>query len=171
MSTESQWSHGAHVCEIIEAHIQIGAVFINKPQIWVLNNYILAWNTHIQCRQTLAVAAPRARCRHGVTHLSRINKATSASDRRPSAPWVLSSAGKLIRYSHGSYFLPQTFYSFVFLSAISIFVAWLGCSLNAFSFISWVDTPPTADWLQVCFGTHPQLGFSKTFLKNRLPCL
>ncbi len=39
-----------------------------------------------------------------VTHLLRRNKATSASDRRP--PWVLSSAGKLIRYLHGSYFLP-----------------------------------------------------------------
>ncbi len=27
-----------------KAHFQIGTVFINKPQIWVLNNYILAWN-------------------------------------------------------------------------------------------------------------------------------
>ncbi len=50
--------------------------------------------------------ACRVWCRHGVTNLSRRNKATSASDRRPSAPWVLSSAGKLIRYLHGSYFLP-----------------------------------------------------------------
>ncbi len=36
---------------------------------------------------------------------SRRNKATSVSDRRPSAPWVLYSAGKLIQYLHGS-FLP-----------------------------------------------------------------
>ncbi len=60
---------------------------------------------HIQCRQTFVVASQRVRCRHGVTHLSRRTKATSASDRRPSAPWVLSSAGKLIRYLHESYFL------------------------------------------------------------------
>ncbi len=58
----------------------------------------------IASRQTSAVW--RIQCRYGVTHLSRTNKATSASDRRPSAPWVLSSAGKLIRYLHGSYFLP-----------------------------------------------------------------
>ncbi len=48
----------------------------------------------------------RVQCRHGVTHLSRRTKATSVYDRRPSAPWVLSSTGKLIRYLHGSYFLP-----------------------------------------------------------------
>ncbi len=41
-----------------------------------------------------------------VTHLSRRKKATSASDCRSSTPWVLSSAGKLIRYLHGFYFLP-----------------------------------------------------------------
>ncbi len=39
---------------------------------------------HIQCRQTFVVASQRVRCRHGVTHLSRRTKATSASDRRPS---------------------------------------------------------------------------------------
>ncbi len=44
--------------------LQIGAVFINKPQIWVLNNYILAWNTRIQCRQALAVAVRHVWCRH-----------------------------------------------------------------------------------------------------------
>ncbi len=72
--------------------------FYNKPHIWVLNNYILAWNTRVQCRQALAVVA---RCGTsgvaGVTRLSIRNKATSASDRRPSAPWVLSRAGELIR--------------------------------------------------------------------------
>ncbi len=26
-----------------EKRYQIDAIFINKPQIWVLNNYILAW--------------------------------------------------------------------------------------------------------------------------------
>ncbi len=39
----------------------IGAVFINKPQIWVLNGYILSWNTCVQCRQALAVTVLAAR--------------------------------------------------------------------------------------------------------------
>ncbi len=100
----------------------------------------------------------RVRCRHSVTHLSRRNKATSASDRRPSAPWVLSSAGKLIRYLHGSYFLPYRsadVFLFCFLSAISIFLS-LGCSGNALSSISWVDTPLTPSFLK-SFGkiTYP----------------
>ncbi len=29
--------------EIGIANFLIGAIFINKPQIWILNNYILAW--------------------------------------------------------------------------------------------------------------------------------
>ncbi len=41
----TRWSPWSHVSEICEAHFQIGAVFINKPQIWDLNNYILTWNT------------------------------------------------------------------------------------------------------------------------------
>ncbi len=108
-------------------------------------------------------------CRHIV--LSRRNKATQASDRRPSAPWVLSSAGKLIRYLHGSYFLPYRSADvslFCFLSAISIFLS-LDCSLNALSFVSRVDTPLTADWLQVCFGTRPRLRFLKRFWKMTYP--
>jgi len=39
-----------------------------------------------------------------VTHLSRRNKLPHPIAGLP-APWVLSSAGKLIRYLHGSYFL------------------------------------------------------------------
>ncbi len=79
--------------------------------------------------------------------------ATSASDHRPSAPWVLSSVGKLIRSDiytgpTSCLIVPQTFSLIRFLSAISIF-------LNALSSISRVDTPLTADWLQVCFGTRP----------------
>ncbi len=98
------------------------------------------------------------RCRHGV--LSRRNKATSAFDRRPSAPWVLSSAGKLIRYLHRCYFLPyQTFSSSSFFSPFLSFVTRLGCSLNALSFISWVDTPLTADWLQVVLVLGPDSVF------------
>ncbi len=60
---------------------------------------------HVQCRQTFP--ARHVQCRHGVTHLLGRNKATLVSDRRPSAPWVLYSAEKLIRYLHGSYFLPN----------------------------------------------------------------
>ncbi len=43
MSTEHPviaWSS-----EIGIANFQIGVIFINKPQIWVLNNYILTWKT------------------------------------------------------------------------------------------------------------------------------
>ncbi len=158
------------------------------------------------------------------------------SDRRPSR-WVLSSAGKLIRYLHGSYFLfyrntvstPQTKYYRTHnqwcclhwmghdksptVNALSVALqirftlyrvqsrlqllrrnaarhvnchVWcrkdLYCSADIFLvcfFIrhlylsvvarlmsvmcadersllaSWVDTPLTADWLQVCFGTLP----------------
>ncbi len=61
--------------------------------------HILAWNTRVQGRQALAVAVL---CRHGVTHLSGRNNVSSVSDRKPSAPWVLSSAGKLIWYLYGS---------------------------------------------------------------------
>ncbi len=122
----------------------------------------------VQCRQTLAVAARRVRCRHGVTNLSRRNKATSASDRRPSAPWVLSRAGKLIRYLHGSYFLP---YPYLFIRHLYLSVARLGCSLNALSSISRVDTPLTADWLQICFGTGPDSVFWSVFEKLHTPPL
>ncbi len=44
-SLSTRWLPGAHISEIGKAHFQIGAVFINKLQIWVLNNYILTWNT------------------------------------------------------------------------------------------------------------------------------
>ncbi len=86
----------------------------------------------------LAVAARRVRCRHSITHLSRRNKATSASNSRPSAPWVLASAGKLIRYLHGSYVLPCRFadcFLFCFLSTISIFLL-LGSAVH------WTLSPP-----------------------------
>ncbi len=39
----TRWSPGAP--EIGIANFQIGVIFINKPQIWVLNNYIIAWKT------------------------------------------------------------------------------------------------------------------------------
>ncbi len=119
MSTACRWPCGAHVSEISEAHFQIGAVFINKLQILVLNNYILTWNTCFQWRQALSVVAQHVWFRHSVTHLPRKNKATSASNHRPSAPWVLPSAGKLIRSDictcpTSCLIVPQTFSSFVF---------------------------------------------------------
>ncbi len=40
--------------------------------------------------------------------------------------------------------------------------------LSALSSASWVDTPLTADWLQVCFGTG-LTQFSKAFKKNAYP--
>ncbi len=111
---------------------------------------------HVQCRQTLAVASQRVRCRHSVANLSR------RTDRRPSTPWVLSSTGKLIWYLHGSHFLPYhsaDVFRFCFFNRHLCSVTSLGCSLNAVSSTSWVDTPLTADWLQVCFDTRPRLSF------------
>ncbi len=97
----------------------------------------------VQCRLTLAVAAWLVRCRHSVTHLSRRTKATSASDRMPSSPWVLSSAGKLVRYLHGSYFLPNRsadVFLFCFLSAISIYLSSL--SLVNVRHVHWCALSP-----------------------------
>ncbi len=39
------WAQITWSSEIGIANFQIGSVFINKPQIWVLNNYILTWKT------------------------------------------------------------------------------------------------------------------------------
>ncbi len=123
----------------------------------------------VQCRQTLAVAARRVRCRHGVTHLSRRNKATSASDRRPSTPWVLSRAGKMIRYLHGSYFLPYRSADvfLFFIRHLYLSVTRLGCSLNALSSTSWVDTPLTATCFFLVLG--PDSVFLKRFWKMTYP--
>ncbi len=123
-------------------------------------------------RQTIAVVMRRVRCRCCVTPLSRRNKATSAYDRRPSAPWVLSSAEKLIRYLHGSYFLSYHFAdvsAFVFYPP-SLSVNRLGCSPNALSSTSWVDTPLTAEWLQVWFWYSAPTQCSKA-LKSDIPHL
>ncbi len=151
------------------------AVFINKPQIWVLNNYILAWNTRVQCRQTLAVAARHVRCRHGVnvTHLSRRNKATSASDRRPFRSLSSLQRWKAdpIQYLHMSYFLPYRSAD-VFLFCFhppSLSFCHSARLFTEHCSISWVDTPLNADWLQVCFGTRPWLSFLKRFWKIAYP--
>ncbi len=47
------------------------------------------------------------------------------------------------------------------------------CTAERSLLTSWVDTPLTADWLQVCFGTGPTLFFcfSKAFLKKCIPHL
>ncbi len=113
----------------------------------------------VQCRQTLAVAACRVRCRHGVTHLSRKNKQSNLGVRSQAFPLLEFSPVLEIRYLHGSYFLPYRFPLLFFIRHLYLSVARLGCSLNALSSTSWVDTPLTADWLQVCFGTRPDSVF------------
>ncbi len=108
------------ICTLWNCTVDWGSNVISLFFTTMTINYLFIYR--VQCRQTLAVAARRIWCRHGVTPLSRRNKATSASDCRPSAPWVLSSAGKLIRYLHGSHFLPYhsaDVFWFCFLSAIS----------------------------------------------------
>ncbi len=98
---------------------------------------VIAWSSHLWNRPSTfsnrhCFFFIFKRCKHaGVTHLSGRNKATSASDRRPSALWVLSSAGKLIRSDiytgPRSRIVPQTFSSFVFypLSLSFCHSAWL----------------------------------------------
>ncbi len=58
-----------------------------------------------------------------------------------------------------------------FICHLYLSVTRLGCSLNALSSTSRVDTPLTADWLHVCFGTRPWLGFLKRFKKIAYPAL
>ncbi len=111
---------------------------------------------------------------HGVTHLSRRNKATLVSDRRPSAPWVLSSAWKLIRNLQGSYFLPDcsadVFFSLVFIRHLYLSVARVGCSLNALSSKSWVDLDAPYCWLATSlFWYSCLLSFLKRFWKIAYP--
>ncbi len=58
-------------------------------------------------------------------------------------------------------FVPPTFFSVVFYSQISIFLSLLSSAnvrhwaLSPLEPGSWVNTPLTADWLHVCFGTGP----------------
>ncbi len=124
----------------------------------------------VQCRQTLAVAARRARCRHGVTHLSRRNEANLGI--RSQAFRSLSS---LQRWKGDPIFTRvlllalsfcRCFLLLFFIRRLYLSVTWLGCSLNALSSISWALT---ADWLQVCFGTRPRLSFLKRFWKITYP--
>ncbi len=131
------------------------------------------WSLYrVQCRQTLAVAVHCVWCRHGVTNLSRRNKATSASDCRPSAPWVLQrwKADPIFtRVLLLALSFRRRFPLLFFIRHLYLSVTRLCCSLNALSSISWVDTPLTADWLQVCFGTRPRLSFLKRFWKITYP--
>ncbi len=138
------------------------------------------WNWQSTCsNRHCFYLKKKKRCKHaGVTHLSGRNKATSASDRRPSALWVLSSAGKLIRsdiyngskkpHRSADVFLFCFYIRYLYLS-----VTQLGCSLNvlsgekSLSSISWLDTPLTANWLQVfVFGP---VSFLKCFWKIAYP--
>ncbi len=51
------WSFATSVAGTMVLNAEMLFIVINKPQILVSNNYILAWNTCVQCRQVLAVAA------------------------------------------------------------------------------------------------------------------
>ncbi len=126
----------------------------------------------VQCRKTLAAAAHRVRCRHGVTNLSRRNKATSASNRRPPllefSP-ALESWSDIYTGPTSCLIVPQTFSSFVFfICHLYLSVTRLGCSLNALSSISWVDLLLIGYKFVLVLGPD---SFSKAFLKNYIPHL
>ncbi len=153
-------------------------VYINMPRsiydvLTQISNDFQRSLYRVQCRQALAVAVRCVRCRHGVTNLSRRTKATSASDRRPSAPWVLSSTGNLIRYLHESHFLPYRsadVFLFCFYPPSLSFCR----SARLFterSLLHIMSRHAPYCWLAtVCFGTRPT-PFSKAFLKNDIPHL
>ncbi len=92
-----------------------------------------------------------------------------------STPWVLSSAGKLIRSDiymgpTSCIIVPQMFSSLIFYPSSLSFCRsaqlFTECSLSS---MSRVDTPLTADWLHICFGTLPRLSFLKRFWKMTNP--
>ncbi len=68
---------------------------------------------------------------------------------------VLESSSDIYTGPTSCLIVPQTFSSCFFIHHLYLSVTRLSCSLNALSSTSWVDTPLTADWLQVCFGTRP----------------
>ncbi len=63
--------------------------------------------------------------------------------------------------------VPQMFSSFVFYLPSLSFCR--SARLFTVHWTAWVDTPLTADWLQVCFGTRPRLSFLKRFWKIAYP--
>ncbi len=66
-----------------------------------------------------------------VTHLSKRNNTTSASDSSPSRSLSFSPAGKLLRYLHGSYLLPDhnPFFNVLFLWFSSFFICHFSLSV------------------------------------------
>ncbi len=100
------------------------------------------------------------------------NNATSASDSSPSrslsslhrwkaAPiftWVLPLAGSYPSFC----FVPPIFSSF--LSIVDLLISVL-CTQIERSLLSIQDTPLTADWLQVCFGTWSDTAVKSVFQK------
>ncbi len=121
-------------------------------------------DTNFKWFSTIALWCPgrhqllwRVRCRHGVTHLSRRNKATSASDCRPSAPWVLlpyrSTDGSTFVFYPPSLSFCHSAWLFIERSLLHIMsrhapYCWLAASLFWYSALS---------------------QFSKAFLKNYIP--
>ncbi len=129
----------------------------------------------VQCRQTLAIALQLVRCRHSVL-LNYWEETTQPRHPIAGLPLLefspaLESWSDIYTGPTSCLFIPQIFSAFVFYPP-SLSVTRLGCSLNVLSSTSWVDTPLTADWLRVCFGTRSRLSFLMRFWKQFLtvPC-
>ncbi len=137
------WSSRLQICK---AHFQIGAVFINKLQIWVLNNYII-----FSCCGT-----------SGVDTVLLTYREETKQPRRPVAGLPQLEFSPALESWSDSIFTRvlllalsfcRRFPLFVFLSTISFsHSAWL---FTEGSLLHIIDTPLTADWLRVCFGTPP----------------
>ncbi len=127
----------------------------------------------VQCRQTLAVVArpvwawcysPIEKKQSNLVVRSQAFRSLSSLQRWKADP--IFTQVLLLALSFRRHFPLLFFIRHLYLS-----VTRLSCALNALFSISWVDTPLTADWLQVCFGTQPRLSFLKHFEKLHIPPL
>ncbi len=126
----------------------------------------------VQSKKTLAVAACRVRCRHGV--VTNYQEEPKQPQRPIAGLPLLEFSPALESWSDIYTGLALSFRRrfpllFFFICLLYLSVTRLGCALNALSSISRVDTPLTADWLKVCFGTRPRLSFLKGFGKITSP--
>ncbi len=121
----------------------------------------------VQCRQTLAVA----RGVSGVDTVLLTYREETKQPRHPIANLPLLEFSPALESWFDIYtgptsclIVPQTFSFFICHLYLSV-ARLMSVRCTEPSSTSWVDTPLTADWLHVCFGTQPWLSFLKRFWK------
>ncbi len=144
-----------------------------------------SWHTSIFKQKPTWISCVK-RSKINVTHLSRKNNATTASNSRPSLSLSSLVTRKLLQYLQGSYLLPDHNPSFkCFVSQIFSFSFFFKKNLPSLSIYSWSANirpvhsnwalsslyhyktcPLNADWLQVYFGTRSDAGVKSVFQKS-----